>query len=254
MREDQDSELLVESGLAQAGDMSGWSEEDMFKTNEKLLGRKIEYDGNPHVFAEQGFAGGQDPHAFHVVGGTFLNSGGIAKLAPAPESSRLQPLFRTQESGGSNDSIPLTPFFSSDGVTPWGEVVEDAKVTNAPPASRPQPQTRPGQPSSSNISTAGEKASVQRESTTAVNAVEQDENGVFLTDREITARSQAEKTRKIDYEAKRRQRRIQYEQDMEFVRQWVANLPRGRVTKEFGEFRLDAEAIVARAMASIERK
>ena len=35
---------LVESGLAAEGDYSRFTEEDMFKVNEQLLGRKIEYD------------------------------------------------------------------------------------------------------------------------------------------------------------------------------------------------------------------
>merc|ERR1712232_846124 len=47
----------------------GWSEKEMFSTNEKILGRKIKYDGNPHTF--QDFL---DPHRFHIVGGEYLNS------------------------------------------------------------------------------------------------------------------------------------------------------------------------------------
>jgi len=38
---------LLESGLASVGSVNRWSEEDMFQANERILGRKIEYDGNP---------------------------------------------------------------------------------------------------------------------------------------------------------------------------------------------------------------
>ena len=51
----------------------------MFATNERLLGSKITYDGNPHTFEEKGFMvqeGGKrvDPRAFRVFGGNFMNS------------------------------------------------------------------------------------------------------------------------------------------------------------------------------------
>jgi mRNA-decapping enzyme subunit 2 len=51
---------------------AGWSEEDMFRTNEMLTGKSMSgYSGNPHEFG-----GGPDPHAFHVVGGSFMNAVG----------------------------------------------------------------------------------------------------------------------------------------------------------------------------------
>jgi NDP-sugar pyrophosphorylase family protein len=59
------NDALVDAGLADVGDISRWSDEYMFQTKEALLGRKVDYDGNPHVLAEQGFQG-NDPHAFRV--------------------------------------------------------------------------------------------------------------------------------------------------------------------------------------------
>jgi hypothetical protein len=46
-------------------------------------------------------------------------------------------------------------------------------------------------------------------------------------------------------EAKRESRRLQYEQDMAFVQQWVANLPKPKPSKHFGAFKLDADALLA---------
>ncbi|KAI2495963.1 Dcp2 [Fragilaria crotonensis] len=43
----RDDDPLTTSGLASAGEISGWTEADMFKVNEQLIGRKVEYDGNP---------------------------------------------------------------------------------------------------------------------------------------------------------------------------------------------------------------
>ena len=60
--------------------MNQWSEDDMFQTNEELIGRKIEYDqhGNPQLFATKGGFDGIDPHAYHIVGGhTILNASGF---------------------------------------------------------------------------------------------------------------------------------------------------------------------------------
>ncbi len=124
---------LVQSGLIQAGEDNRWSEDDMFRTNEELIGRKIEYDGNPQHFATNGFDG-NDPHAFRIVGGELMNSGG-RDIAKAPDKSQLQPLYRPDVGGGSDeesgfgnvsggdDEDDLKPFFGDDGATPWGEKV-----------------------------------------------------------------------------------------------------------------------------------
>jgi len=69
------SRASLDSCLVSPGEATGWSEEDMFRVNEKLTGEAVEYDGNPHVFAEVGLAQG-DPHAYRVVGGAFLNANG----------------------------------------------------------------------------------------------------------------------------------------------------------------------------------
>lgn len=101
----------------------------MFETNSRLQGgRIVAYDGNPHAFAERGFAVDDnndkiDPHSFRVVGGSFMNSLHGDKLANTTEAaSRYQPLVR--EEGG---VAGLQPFFSEQGATPWGDVVDEAK-------------------------------------------------------------------------------------------------------------------------------
>ena len=43
----------------------------MFRANEALIGKEVEYNGSPHEFSSSSV----DPHRFRVVGGTFLNSG-----------------------------------------------------------------------------------------------------------------------------------------------------------------------------------
>ncbi|KAL7527168.1 hypothetical protein ACHAXR_004488 [Thalassiosira sp. AJA248-18] len=114
---------LVQSALATPGESNRWTEDEMFATNEQILGRKITYDGNPHDFAEKGFDVGEeggsarvDPHAFRVVGGTFMNSsaaaggvgvGGEFMNAPPPEASALQPLMnaRRARSGSKGSNV-----------------------------------------------------------------------------------------------------------------------------------------------------
>ncbi len=132
----RNNKALVDSGLISSmGDSTRWTEEEMFATNSKLQGgRIVEYDGNPHKFAEKGFGvddeatGSQriDPHSFRVVGGSFMNSAHGDKLAEAanPEemATRYQPLVRDNVDGGK-----LQPFFSQHGMTPWGETVDEAK-------------------------------------------------------------------------------------------------------------------------------
>jgi mRNA-decapping enzyme subunit 2 len=229
---------LVEAGLASMGESSGWSEEEMFSTNERLIGRKIEYDGNPHVFAEEGLAKG-DPHAFRVVGGTFLNSsGGIGSLAPPPERSLLQPLFLSDGPATNNNTSStvegLTPFFSSDGATPWGEVVQDAKaVMTAGPAREIASSTKKKSRDRS------KQKQIQAPPGVAITANTDDE--LFLTDRQITQKSQAEKSASFMSHCP------SYEKSMARVRQWVENLPKPVPTKHFGLFHLDIDAIMAQA-------
>jgi mRNA-decapping enzyme subunit 2 len=241
----QDDDDLVAAGLASAGEISGWSEEDMFQVNEKLIGRPVEYDGNPHVFAEQGF-GGKDPHAFHVVGGSFLNSSeGIQSLALPPDRSKLQPLFR-QKDDNSGETRDLTPFFSDEGATPWGDVMEAARdatpahqgdvmeaARDATPAHQKQSRRK------KNKNTKMKKAQEDHNVVALLGGGDQDDS-VFLTDAEITAKSQASKTG-----VRQEELQLQYEQDMDYIRQWVARLPKPRPTSHFGEFKLDVDRIMA---------
>lgn len=71
-------------------------------------------------------------------------------------------------------------------------------------------------------------------------------DSLFMTDAEITARSQA--TKMATLSTRTAERRIQYEKDWAFVQDWVARLPKPSVTKHFGEFKLDADAIVDEAL------
>jgi mRNA-decapping enzyme subunit 2 len=227
----RDGDGLVTSGLAAPGEVSRWSEDDMFAVNERLLGRKITYDGNPHLF-EQGFQG-QDPHAFHVVGGSFLNTND-STLAPPPATSKLQPLFR----GSNNDTgkDELLPFFSDDGATPWGETVEDAKGALPPRALKDDADAL--------LALLQQTKDPPKSLLTTGNDVDV----AFLTDAEVTARSNETKTTD-----RRVTMRAQYEADMEFIREWVANLPKPGPSKHFGTFKLDADAIMANALASVSK-
>lgn len=295
LRED---DQLVQAGLAEEGDISGWSEEDMFLANEKILGRKIEYDGNPHHFVEQGF-GVQDPHAFHVVGGSFLNST-VGSLAPPPETSKLQPLFRNEDAGhgydNDGDDDGLQPFFSESGATPWGEVISEATTDDEDRGQmHPTPSVSPIRKGGKNTRSNKKKnatantpttTAVQDEGTALLAMLQQDGgDSCFLTDREITAQSQARNRRLLlenfnsmdnnndpssntattnammtmsgkpkasSWAERREQLRQQYQRDWEYIQQWVANLPPSPPTKEFGTFRLDANAIMQTAALHVQ--
>jgi len=283
VREDDN---LAMSGLASPGDDKRWTAEEMFEANEKLTGKKLDYDGNPHVFAEKGFDG-VDPHAFRVVGGGFMNSGeGIQSLAPAPEKSRLQPLFRE---GDANEDV-LTPFFSEEGATPWGEIVEEeagvavssaatssggnnnkTKKSNKKKKSKAQdkddtPVAGDSNDAGKNLlnmlhgkggSTGNETKEEELVSTTA-------ELDVFMTDREITSRSQADKlgtpsrsssemaeggkpARSTSSEPKPEP---QEDEHIIYMRQWAKDLPQAPPTEMFGDFTFDRDAIMRAMKAS----
>ena len=229
----REDDPLTETGLAAPGDEDGWDENAMFEANERILGRKITYDGNPHQFAEKGFDG-MDPHAFHVVGGSFMNSG-IAKLAPAPHQSRLQPLFRKDDP---QDEDGLQPFFSDGGETPWGEIVSDAKGTDGVPKKR----TTKREPTE--VEDAGQALLkiLQKGSPSSTNAdaTPTERFDVFMTDKEITARSQKEKSQE-----KMKQPRQARDNGVSLsLQQWVESLPQVPATKQFGDFRFDVDAIM----------
>jgi mRNA-decapping enzyme subunit 2 len=212
---------LIDSGLLSSeNDAIGWSVADMFKANELLIGRKVDYDGNPHVFAEQGFQG-NDPHAFRVIGGSFMNSSvNDGSLAATPsQHSKYQPLVNTGRVD--EDADVLQPFFSTQGSTPWGEVIDEAKSSSSLPTAMDSVEDGVG-------------IKVNRESTSLLICEGKEDlesvvdncprlqrgNGDvdIMTDNQITT------MRKSEYE---RECRLlaQYEADTEFVRQWVQNLP-----------------------------
>lgn len=241
---------LLETGLAEVGSQDRWTEEDMFAVNEKLIGRKVEYDGNPHVFSEQGFQG-MDPHHFHVVGGTFLNSDTNA-LAPPPPTSRLQHLFRTKSQDGSGDdeggegggasAEVLTPFFSDEGATPWGEVVEEVKDTVVSPT-REMMLTKDSDLNKINKKGGNKNKKQQgKNKPKAIMATaDNDSDLVFMTDQEITKRSQQIKL--AEWNATNELER-KYQQDLQDIQDWVNNLPQAAPTKHFGEFKFDVDALM----------
>ncbi|CAB9500601.1 mRNA decapping [Seminavis robusta] len=233
----QDDPLLV-TGLAAVGAENRWSEEEMFQANERILGRKIEYDGNPHVFSEEGFQG-MDPHHFHIVGGNFLNSN-TATLAPPPPTSRLQHLFHSggnAAAAGGSDPEVLTPFFSNDGATPWGEVVPEVKESVASPERHLMLTDR----SSTKLATT--KPPPKKKNPKAIMATaDNDSDLVFMTDEEITAKSQKEKLAGNNRQQQRLEQ--QYQQDVLDVQRWVKSLPQGPPTERFGEFKFNVDALM----------
>mmetsp|Transcript_23953 Transcript_23953/g.47991 ORF Transcript_23953/g.47991 Transcript_23953/m.47991 type:complete len:703 (-) Transcript_23953:16-2124(-) len=308
-KEVRDGDGLVESALASPGESNRWTEEEMFATNERLLGRKITYDGNPHDFAEKGFhmVGDNriDPHAFRVVGGGFMNSGGGAGLSAPPDASALQPLtarvrsiskgsYASSTNNGVDadiDDVGLTPFFSEDGKAPWEETILDTMLpglslggdaststgTDASPMTVRSAQAtqsnskglallnrlRQGAPANvddndniplqrvyeTEISTHG-KEKVTKDAELSINS--DDENmDWFLTDREITAKSQQEKLgsmivgKVISSTPTTSRFEGHHDENWTWMKQWVQNLPKVTPSKTFGDFRFDVDAIMA---------
>jgi len=252
----REDDALIVAGLAQPGEEIGWTEDDMFKANETILGRKITYNGSPHHFAEKGFDG-IDPHAFHVVGGGFMNSGGgIASLAPPPDKSRLQPLFRPEGACDDGDHIVLQPFFVED--SPWIEPV--AAVPKIQPTVETfTQQKKPGKSKKSNnipLENSGKAllSMLQKpmENNEKQSAFEASEGfSVFLTDAEVTARSQQVKIEETVLNERLYQLRLQREesqwlhgQTKREIEEWVQNRPQSSPTDTFGDFRLDTSAII----------
>ncbi len=245
------SDPLVKSALATPGESGRWTEDEMFAANEKLSGRKITYDGNPHEFAAGGWGSGivrdgnrdnaegggraaiVDPHAFHVVGGSFMNSEACASgtaasslTAPPPEASKLQPLVNARtmtpgsmvDGGGEgDDGLGLTPFFSNDGRAPWEEEENNTCVrgTNIRASKDPTPQSvsvqgpPPGRYNSKGLALLNrlrqggcandDEAKEERGGTEQIHVAmmaDMKETNIdewFMTDREITAKSQSKK-------------------------------------------------------------
>jgi len=261
----RNSKALVDSGLiSSTGESTRWTEEEMFATNSKLQGgRIVEYDGNPHAFAEKGFGvddeatGSQriDPHSFRVVGGSFMNSAHGDKLATAsnPEemAAKYQPLVRDGADGGK-----LQPFFSQHGMTPWGETVDEAKSDEGDHDDEYEDCDEFAQESPRNVSkkkTAGQDLLAMLQSDMSSKPKEPsgpvsgdynyDNDGgmmIFATDKEITAKKQKDfelqkqqqsasrkgtSNREGEWRKKKEQMIDKCNADMAFVQNWVNSLP-----------------------------
>jgi len=293
-REVHEGNKLIESGLASPGETDRWTEEDMFATNEKILGKKYTYDGNPHDFAEKGFSvekgGGRvDPHHFRVVGGGFMNSSDGAALSAPPKASALQPLVNRSrsQSGASKysaeevagnaiddkvDDLEFTPFFSDDGKAPW-EDGGSAAMSILPPFeddrqgrdinSLTPPPVQSANTTQSNskglsllaklrrggtAASSDETAEKNLKATAEGKATDKTKKGRnkkanvseddwFLTDREITAKSQNEKLKSPTMDEGENEHMV-------WMKQWVKHLPQSPPTKEFGTFKFDVNAIM----------
>lgn len=272
----EDDEDLIKSGLGNIGDDNRWTEEDMFKVNEKLIGRKVEYDGNPQIFATKGFDG-IDPHAFRVVGGSFMNSGS-STIASAPEKSKLQPLYRTDDDTNAGDEDGFQPFFADGGE--WGDA--DQMASNSAKKAKKKKKSRSntttptsqrgeeidieskGKSSMTNASGLAILSMLRGASTSedpaprTIPAVDEvnDEKvlSVFMTDAEITQHSQRVKTLDMSIEESLTSTppspapsEIKPEENEHFLhlRSWVENLPETKPTKLFGDFRFDVNKIMA---------
>lgn len=259
---------LIQAGLAKVGDDTRWSEEEMFKVNEKLIGKKIEYDGNPQVFASKGF-NGVDPHSFRVVGGGFMNSG-TSEIANNPDQSRLQPLYRKEDNGSDRDvdDDELKPFFSEDGITPLDDVISNEKKTSKKKSKRSNSSSSRSSNNASPMAVTQDtkhennqihsnmpglailnmlRGSKKDKQVSTIPVAEEDGGvDVFMTDKEITAKSQKEKTKATECQTlgTKPLKSLEENEDFLFLKEWVTNLPKSKPTKLFGDFHFDTDAIL----------
>lgn len=193
-----------------------------------------------------------DPHHFRVVGGNFLNSETNA-LAPPPPTSRLQHLFRTKgiddnatgnagasNAGGDDESEFLTPFFSDDGATPWGEVVQEVKETVLSPERKIMVQASSKPKTKKDNKKQQQQRVIKDEPTAAIMVAGDDSDLAFMTDQEITQRSQ--KVKLAQWHASKDDEK--YNQDMQDIQEWVNNLPRAAPTKRFGDFKFNVDSLM----------
>jgi hypothetical protein len=140
----------------------------------------------------------------------------------------------------------LTPFFSDDGATPWGEVVPEVKEAVASPERHLMWRDRY---KVSNNDVDGKSSRKQEgkptQTRTIMATADNDSDWVFLTDQEITARNQeiglAERKASKQCSTALEQ---QYHQDMEYIQNWVDSLPQPPPTRHFGEFKFNVDTLM----------
>jgi mRNA-decapping enzyme subunit 2 len=296
-KEVEDDDPLVQSALASPGESNRWTEEEMFATNERILGRKVTYDGNPHEFAEKGFgivgegAGRVDPHAFRVVGGNFMNSNDTNISAP-PDVSALQPLAARVRSGSrgssgageDDDDDGLVPFFSEENaigslmpsmgamdvshngndeapqaVLSAGSIQSNSKglaLLSRLRLGGGGDEERAGRDAvESKQMTTKQQKSAKSKDTTPLEGKSDENQDWFLTDNEITARSQKEKlcltldaaspSLELASSQNSETRGVDQDEHLTWMKQWASNLPRAPATKEFGDFHFDVNTIMS---------
>lgn len=277
---DADEDLIL-SGLGNVGDDNRWSEDDMFKVNEQMIGRKVDYDGNPQIFAQKGFDG-VDPHAFRVVHGGFMNSG-KSEIANAPDKDKMQPLYRANEDV---DDDGFTPFFandseSADALADFDTVSSKPNQDVEIPRSRKKKSkmksrsntTSPADLRDEESSASKKNGSItnasglailsmlrgsspsQERATRTIPAVDDNSNtndlDVFMTDGDITKNSQSVKSRALSEEKtsedqyQTSDKEPQESKHLKALHTWVENLPRTKPTELFGDFHFNVDAIMA---------
>jgi hypothetical protein len=207
-----------------------------------------------------------DPHAYRIVGGALLNqhshpaTGTTTSTTTSHESTRPDPsqLQALVHQRSDNDDDFLTPFFSHDGATPWGEVI---------------PGVQPPVLTTAAATSQSKKSKPPRNKKNAV-ADARGTDDVIPTDAQITANRHA--TTQISILKKppppvappkvavasssndallyRRQgRQEQYNNNVSYIQNWVANLPNPQNPHQyFGAFTLDADVIMTQAARDVQ--
>ena len=170
------------------------------------------------------------------------------RLLPPPEQSKLQPLFRKEGEA----EAELRPFFSTRGETPWGEIVSPAAEGPPPPRIS---RIEDGAP----ISISNDHPVNSRQAPLSALVMANDLDTAFLTDAEVTVRSQlvkrsgqGEDHHSFDKEiimtplGKRQAARSRHTEQMQAIQQWVLCLQEVSDSHPIsGDFRFDVDAIMA---------